>query len=68
LRNWLASESVCTSRMRLLRLARVTRATAPSAAAMVSESQTNRAATSTRMTVMAIGVVLEYSIMIFRCP
>ena len=40
----------------------------PDMGPMVSESQTNRAATSTRMTVMAIGVVLEYSIMIFRCP
>ena len=40
----------------------------PDMGPMVSESQTNRAATSTSMTVMAIGVVLEYSIMIFRCP
>ena len=56
-----ASPSVCTSRIRLLRLALVTRATAPSAAAMVSDSHTSSAAMRIRITVnaMADGSVID---------
>ncbi len=52
-----SSESVCTSRMRLFRLARVTLPTAPSAAAIANDSQTNSIATTTNTAIIAMVVV-----------
>ncbi len=48
------SESVWISRMRLFRLALVTRPTAPSVAAIDSESQTSSSATTPNTAIIAI--------------
>ena len=60
--NWVSSPSVCASSTRLLRLARVTLPTAPSAAARDRDSHTISAATMTSAAVTAIRVCWEYSI------
>ena len=49
--NGVSSPSVCVSIMRLLRLARVTRETALSSAAIMSESHANNTATTTMATI-----------------
>ena len=64
--NWLVSVSVCTSRILLFSPARVTRPTALSAAAMLSDSQTSSAATTTNATTRIIVDVSVNGIGILR--
>ena len=64
--NWLVSVSVCTSRILLFSPARVTRPTALSAAAMLNDSQTSSAATTTNATTRIIVDVSVNGIGILR--